>query len=53
MLLYDKNISVHFLEKLRNVALFSSKEELKRQLEDDKNKSLEIFKKSLYKQKIM
>ncbi len=48
-LLYDKNISVHFLEKLRNVALFSSKEELKRQLEDDKNKSLEIFKKSLYK----
>ena len=47
--LYGKNISVCFLEKLRNVVGFSSKEELKNQLKADKNKSLEIFKKSLYK----
>ncbi len=47
--LYNKKISVHFLEKLRNIVGFSSKEELKNQLNADKNKSLEIFKKSLYK----
>lgn len=47
--LYDKKITVYFLEKLRNVVRFSSKEELKIQLISDKNKSLEIFKKSLYK----
>lgn len=47
--LYDKNISVHFIEKLRNIVGFASKEELKDQLSADKNKSLEIFKKCLYK----
>lgn len=47
--LYGKKISVYFLEKLRNIVSFGSKEELKNQLAEDKNKSLEIFKKSLYK----
>lgn len=47
--LYGKKISVHFLEKIRNIVAFGSKEELKEQLIADKNKSLGIFKKSLYK----
>ncbi len=47
--LYGKKITVYFLEKLRNIVGFSSKEELKDQLIIDKNKSLKIFKKYLYK----
>lgn len=51
--LYGKEISVFFLEKLRNIVGFGSAEELKRQLTDDKNKSLKIFGKSIYKSKNM
>ena len=47
--LYGKKISVYFLEKLRDIVGFGSKEELKDQLKADKNKSLKIFEKSLYK----
>ena len=47
--LYGKNISVHFLGKIRNIVSFASKEELKTRLERDKQESLKIFKKSLYK----
>ena len=47
--LYGKKISVIFLKKLRNIVAFSSKEELKNQLNTDKKESLKIFKKSLYK----
>lgn len=51
--LYGKKISVYFLKKLRNIVGFNSKEELKTQLIADKNKSLKIFEKSIYKSKIM
>lgn len=51
--LYGKKISVYFLEKLRNIVGFNSKEELKNQLSEDKNKSLKIFEKSIYKLKDM
>ncbi len=47
--LYGMKISVSFIEKLRDTVVFNSKEELKSQLNEDKNKSLEIFEKSLYK----
>lgn len=43
--LYGKKISVYFLEKLREIVSFQSKEELKNQLIEDKNKSFKIFKK--------
>lgn len=49
--LYGKKISVIFLKKLRNIVAFSSKEELKNQLNTDKKESLKIFEKSLYKLK--
>lgn len=47
--LYGKSILVHFIEKIRDVEVFSSKDQLKSRILTDKNKSLEIFKKSLYK----
>lgn len=51
--LYGKKLSVNFLKKIRDIVGFQSKEQLKNQLVADKNKSLKIFKKSLYKWKIM
>lgn len=51
--LYDKKISIYFVEKLRNIITFESAEALKSQLIADKNKSLEIFQKTIYKQKNM
>ncbi len=47
--LYDKKITVYFLKKIRDITKFASKDELKSQLNADKNKSLKIFQKSIYK----
>jgi len=47
--LYGKKISVHFVEKIRDVMTFNSADELKGQLIADKNKTLKIFKKGIYK----
>ncbi len=47
--LYGKTISVYFVEKLRDIQGFESKDCLTAQLLEDKNKSLKILKKYLYK----
>lgn len=47
--LYGKKISIHFVEKLRDISAFESAEALKSQLIADKNKTLKIFQKTIYK----
>lgn len=44
--LYGKCIRVYFVEKIRDITKFASKEALRQQLLDDKNKSLDFFSKS-------
>lgn len=47
--LYGKKISIHFVEKLRDISAFESAEALKSQLIADKNKTMKIFQKTIYK----
>ena len=47
--LYGKKINVHFIEKLRDIVAFESIEALKKQLISDKNETLKIFQKTIYK----
>lgn len=44
--LYGKCIRVYFIKKIRDITKFVSKEALKQQLFEDKNKSLDFFSKS-------
>ncbi len=47
--LYGQRISISFVEKLRDIMTFESADALKSQLIIDKNKTLKIFEKSIYK----